>query len=262
MAITPSPSARVPTVSTLLGSDRARSVVLVASSTGRSRLTYSPFGHTGQTEMGILHYTGQPIETSTDLYILGNGYRMYSPTLCRFSGPDRLAPFDQGGLSTYAYTKQDPINSTDVSGLFGLKLFVRFLPKRSSTARPPVITGKLSYRTLPNGMHSTEDLRKRAAAMAERPGYLLEPLPPHLGTMEPRRLLPPLPSTGPRPGKLRHPTAINESRKYRPKHIYHLPEGSVRVVKDFYTKPTPRFATVAPFRAIREKINEIPALSE
>jgi len=34
----------------------------------------------------------------------------------RFSSPDLLSPFDQGGLNPYAYCESDPINKMDTSG--------------------------------------------------------------------------------------------------------------------------------------------------
>lgn len=257
MAIIPGPSTRIPPVSTLLGSDLSRSVVLRTSSASWRKLAYSPYGYTEYTEPAILHYTGQPIETPTDLYILGNGYRMYSPTLCRFSAPDTLAPFDQGGLSAYAYTEQDPINSTDVSGLFGVKLFVRFLPKRPSIARSPVIPGKLAYRKLPNGMRSMKDLRKQGAAMTERPGYLFDRV-----TMAAQRPLPPPPPTGVQPGKLRLPGTITSLLENRPTHIYHVPEGIKRKTKPFHILLIPRSTNPEHYRSTRERMRQIPLIVE
>lgn len=243
--------------STLLGSDLARSVIFFVTPASWSTLAYSPFGYSGQLEQGVLHYTGQPIEMPNGLYILGNGYRMYSPTLFIFSTPDRLSPFEQGGLSAYAYTRKDPINSSDVSGSWGVKLFTRLIFKRPSIARSPAVASKLSYRTAPNGTRSTWDIRKHAAAMAERPAYTLQPVPRQF-----TQPIPPLPSTGLRPGKLRNPAAIDDLPISRPKHIYHLPKGSVQISRIFYTKPTPRSATSARFRTIQQRMHGLPTLWE
>ncbi|NLA01594.1 hypothetical protein GTA07_14335 [Rhodococcus hoagii] len=38
------------------------------------------------------------------------------PTLMRFSAPDSLSPFNEGGLNAYAYCGCDPINHEDPSG--------------------------------------------------------------------------------------------------------------------------------------------------
>ena len=52
----------------------------------------------------------------SQLYLLGNGYRGYSPVLMRFQSPDSFSPFGVGGLNCYAYCVGDPINNWDPSG--------------------------------------------------------------------------------------------------------------------------------------------------
>lgn len=49
-------------------------------------------------------------------YLLGNGYRYYSPMSARFVGPDSLSPFEGGGINSYMYCSADPINKQDPSG--------------------------------------------------------------------------------------------------------------------------------------------------
>jgi len=65
-------------------------------------------------------HNGQLHETSSHLQHLGNGYRVYSPSLMRFLQPDRQSPFGQGDLNAYAYCNLDPINRSDPSGHFAL----------------------------------------------------------------------------------------------------------------------------------------------
>ena len=67
----------------------------------------------------ILGYTGEYQDPVTGGYPLGNGYRMYLPELMRFSAPDDLSPFDEGGIHPYVYCGDDPINHSDPSGHFG-----------------------------------------------------------------------------------------------------------------------------------------------
>ncbi|QSR75021.1 RHS repeat-associated core domain-containing protein [Aeromonas jandaei] len=50
---------------------------------------------------------------------LGNGYRIYNPMLMRFQAMDSLAPFNEGGVHSYAYVSNDPVNSIDPSGHIG-----------------------------------------------------------------------------------------------------------------------------------------------
>lgn len=49
-------------------------------------------------------------------YAKGNGYRWYLPQLMRFSAPDSLSPFSVGGINSYAYAGNDPVNRSDPSG--------------------------------------------------------------------------------------------------------------------------------------------------
>lgn len=81
----------------------------------------SPVG--GATTLPPLGFNGELREKKTGWYILGNGYRAYNPVLGRFHSPDRLSPFDRGGLNPYTYCLGDPINYRDPTGhlaIFGL----------------------------------------------------------------------------------------------------------------------------------------------
>lgn len=76
---------------------------------------YSPYGHS-TLRKSQLGFNGEFQEAFTGLYLLGNGYRAYSPRLMRFNSPDALSPFDKGGMNPYAYCLGDPINMTDPEG--------------------------------------------------------------------------------------------------------------------------------------------------
>ncbi|MGC9458579.1 RHS repeat-associated core domain-containing protein, partial [Vibrio genomosp. F10] len=67
-----------------------------------------------------LGFNGVRQDPATKLYPLGNGYRMYSPTLMRFNAQDSLSPFGRGGVNGYAYCLGDPVNRSDPSGHFAL----------------------------------------------------------------------------------------------------------------------------------------------
>lgn len=58
---------------------------------------------------------------------LGNGYRMYNPTLMRFHAMDNLAPFHEGGVHSYAYVSNDPVNQIDPSGHMGIMAIIGFV---------------------------------------------------------------------------------------------------------------------------------------
>lgn len=89
----------------------------IVNSSHRDRiksLSYSAYGYSFIDS--ILGYTGQRYDRFTNHYLLGNGYRTYSPLLMRFLSPDTLSPFGKGGRNAYAYCEGDPTNNVDPSG--------------------------------------------------------------------------------------------------------------------------------------------------
>ena len=98
--------------------DLQQSVLTIVSDTQRSEIAYSPYGFR-PAEGGVFSlagFNGEQLDPLTGLYLLGNGYRAYSPTLMRFLSPDNLSPFGAGGLNPYAYCLGDPINRVDPTG--------------------------------------------------------------------------------------------------------------------------------------------------
>lgn len=69
-----------------------------------------------RTQSGRIGFNGELLECITSHYMLGNGYRAYSPLLMIFIQPDSWSPFGAGGLNAYAYCAGDPVNATDPSG--------------------------------------------------------------------------------------------------------------------------------------------------
>ncbi|WP_081742329.1 RHS repeat-associated core domain-containing protein [Pseudomonas sp. FGI182] len=109
------------------GAEVSRSIMTV----NNTNTVMSEFGHTGKTPFAYTPYgrrpgesksnnpfafNGEQLDTTTGCYLLGNGYRLFSPILRRFFSPDNLSPFEEGGLNAYAYCAGDPVNSTDPSG--------------------------------------------------------------------------------------------------------------------------------------------------
>ena len=74
----------------------------------------------------VLGFNGERIDPVLGGYHLGNGYRLYSPSLRRFTSPDSMSPFGAGGINPYAYCEGDPINNTDPTGhsIFGTLFMV------------------------------------------------------------------------------------------------------------------------------------------
>jgi RHS repeat-associated protein len=64
----------------------------------------------------MLGYTGEFLDAVTGGYPPGNGYRLYLPGLMRFNAPDESSPFGVGGVNSYTYCADDPINGSDPTG--------------------------------------------------------------------------------------------------------------------------------------------------
>lgn len=80
-------------------------------------LAYTAYGFSDLSHASsILGFAGQWRDAVNNLYPLGNGRRLYSPSICRFTSPDALSPFGGGGVNVYAYCSGDPVNYVDPSG--------------------------------------------------------------------------------------------------------------------------------------------------
>ncbi|QWA30901.1 RHS repeat-associated core domain-containing protein [Pseudomonas sp. RC3H12] len=108
--------------------DQQRSV-LGSSSLPRA---YAPYGAVSDKRGALLAYCGQPRDSLTGHYHLGNGYRTFNPLLMRFNSPDRLSPFGAGGINAFAYCQGDPINFHDSRGTE--RTFVRSLLATAASA--------------------------------------------------------------------------------------------------------------------------------
>lgn len=101
----------------LLATDRLQSPLLTLGAAGWAHSAYTPYGYR-VTQAGVpaLGFTGQLNEPGMGWYLLGNGHRAFNTNLMRFHSPDRLSPFDEGGINAYAYCAGDPVNKIDPSG--------------------------------------------------------------------------------------------------------------------------------------------------
>ncbi|QUN68885.1 RHS repeat-associated core domain-containing protein [Pseudomonas sp. JS425] len=85
----------------------------------------------------MLGYNGEREDCRSGTYLLGNGYRAYSPALRRFLSPDGWSPFGAGGRNAYSYCSGNPVMGSDPSGhadLSGLRKVPQKLLKQPRRA--------------------------------------------------------------------------------------------------------------------------------
>lgn len=101
---------------TLLAVDQLGSPASRIKHTLFQRVSYLPYGHSADLKTARAGFTGQVPEAGFKQYLLGNGYRGYSPSLMRFIAADAYSPFGRGGLNSYAYCGGAPTIRTDPDG--------------------------------------------------------------------------------------------------------------------------------------------------
>ena len=107
----------------LFGTDQQQSVLTTLGKEHLTDCAYSPYGHRPADGglFSLAGFNGEQLDPVTGLYLLGNGYRAYSPTLMRFLSPDSMSPFGAGGLNAYSYCLGDPVNRVDPTGHVSLQ---------------------------------------------------------------------------------------------------------------------------------------------
>ena len=107
---------------TLLATDQQKSVLHAVSPVLSQPQSYGPYGHRSKTNglLNALGFNGERPDVMTGHYLLGQGYRTFNPVLMRFNSPDSMSPFDRGGMNSYTYCSNDPINNKDPNGHFSI----------------------------------------------------------------------------------------------------------------------------------------------
>ncbi|WP_459206824.1 RHS repeat-associated core domain-containing protein [Pseudomonas sp. MLB6B] len=79
---------------------------------------YTPYGFQDARTCftSVVNFNGERLDFHVGVYLLGNGYRGFSPALMRFVAPDSWSPFGAGGLNCYAYCTDNPVAGVDPSG--------------------------------------------------------------------------------------------------------------------------------------------------
>lgn len=78
-------------------------------------LTYTAYGYCSLYPR-MLGFNEERVDPITGYYLLGNGRRAFNPILMRFNSQDSMSPFGLGGVNSYSYCLQDPVNYRDPSG--------------------------------------------------------------------------------------------------------------------------------------------------
>lgn len=113
-AVKPSPLGST----SLLATNSTLTPITTATANDLHPLIHSAFGFMQLPAGQTIGFNGEYYDMRSGLYPLGQGYRWYSPALMRFNSPDNLSPFKEGGLNTYAYALNDPVNLFDPGGHF------------------------------------------------------------------------------------------------------------------------------------------------
>ncbi|MQL50349.1 hypothetical protein GEA64_21390 [Photorhabdus khanii] len=106
----------------LTSTDMMGSVLSVTDGNTTESHAFMPYGvrssdtNTADNSVAVTGYNGERLDDTLTQYHLGNGYRAYNPALQRFTCPDSMSPFGDGGVNPYIYCEGDPINLTDPTG--------------------------------------------------------------------------------------------------------------------------------------------------
>ena len=102
--------------SVLFAVDAMRTVIAGSAELSFAKMCYQAYGLSSPQPSIVPGFNGESRDAVTGCYLLGAGYRLYSPVMMRFCSPDSSSPFGEGGLNAYAYVSCDPVNYSDPTG--------------------------------------------------------------------------------------------------------------------------------------------------
>jgi RHS repeat-associated protein len=102
--------------SVLFAADAMRTVIAGSAELSFAKMCYQAYGFSSPQSSIVPGFNGEARDAVTGCYLLGAGYRLYSPVMMRFYSPDSWSPFGEGGLNAYAYLSCDPVNYSDPTG--------------------------------------------------------------------------------------------------------------------------------------------------
>lgn len=106
------------------GGTVAASVAALEAAPGVAAASYTPYGHRffDSLPAASLGFNGELLMGGLEAYLLGNGNRVYSPSLMRFISPDSYGAFVVGNV--YGYCDGDPVNRLDPTGHTPLSRYI------------------------------------------------------------------------------------------------------------------------------------------
>lgn len=152
----------------LFATDQADTVLR----SGPSQQQFLPFGFGAPCGLG---FNGQWADPLSGRYLLGQGYRAFSPVLMRFLSPDSWGPFGDGEINCYAYCVGDPVNVQDPTGHMP-KGIGKFFGLGSKAPRPSTSTSTANLLTRSPSMGSISHTSVPAAPAMAMSG--VQTLPP------------------------------------------------------------------------------------
>ncbi|WP_312269366.1 RHS repeat-associated core domain-containing protein [Pseudescherichia sp.] len=155
----------------LLGVNQNNSTLLAYDGSSQQVNLYSAFGNSNNSANSTLPgYNGERQDPLTGVSHLGNGYRAYNPILMRFNCPDSESPFGVGGINSYAYCENDPVNFSDPSGhgiftwfVAGIAALLRYVMADGIAESVAVVVGKTARYTLTYGTQISSALTNYTA---------------------------------------------------------------------------------------------------